>query len=333
MLAQRSPVRGKIRCLVNGGQASRSNASVDPLKVTRNLFCITNHFVAQSEDLLRDAPPSPFRCGNQFPVRPPPPAAETGLESPFATKVKTATLHTMLPQSLIPALGSLPLLCGPRPDRLQQWMAQPTGARLLACFMGIFLGGMAYGFTLGMWRAPLMGFFVGVKLPLLIGLTLLTNGLINGMLAQVLGSGLSFRQTLMAMLLSFATFALITGALSPIAFFFIWNAPEPGSMAGGEAHSAILLAHTIIIAFAGFIAFRRFLPVLQSIANTRRSAHLVLAAWLAGNLLVGAQLSWNLRPFFGQPGRPVEFIRPDWNHSSFYESVLHHLLNLINRYC
>lgn len=236
----------------------------------------------------------------------------------------------MLPSGLPQALRSLPLLCGTRPDRLRHWMEQPTGARLLSCLLAICAGGLAYGFTLGLWRDPLMGVFVSLKLPFLIVMVLLTNGLLNGMLAQVLGSGLTFRQTLMAMLISFATFALITGALSPIAFFLLWNAPGPESTTAGDAHSAILLAHTVVIAFAGITAFRRFLPVLQSIATTRRAGNLVFGAWLAGNLLVGAQLSWNLRPFFGQPGRPVELIRPNWNQSSFYESVLNHLLNLID---
>lgn len=228
------------------------------------------------------------------------------------------------------SIRSLPLLCGVRPDRVRNWMEAPTGARLLACGVAILLGGGCYGFTLGLWRDPMMGLFVGLKLPLLIFLVLITNGLLNGMLAQVLGSGLTFRQTLMAMLISFATFSLITGALSPIAFWLVWNAPGPESAEAGDAHSFILLTHTVIISFAGITAFRRFLPVLQAIATTRRAANLVFTAWLAGNLLVGAQLSWNLRPFFGQPGHPVEFIRPNWNQSSFYESVVNHLLNLLD---
>lgn len=227
------------------------------------------------------------------------------------------------------ALLALPALCRGRVEPLREWLEQPTAARLAAGTAAIVLGGTAYGFTLGLWRAPLMGGYVAFKLPLLIGLTLLTNGLINGMLAQVLGSGLSFRQTLMALLMSFATFALITGALSPVTFALVLNAPGPGEPGGAAAYRTILLTHVVIIAFAGVTAHQRFLPVLRAVSASPSAARFVFTAWLAGNLLVGAQLSWNLRPFFGQPGRPVQFLRSDWNHSSFYESVWHNLSHLL----
>ena len=213
------------------------------------------------------------------------------------------------------------MLCQGRIERLRGWLEHPTGARLAACAVAIVAGCACYGFTLGFWRAPEMGLFVAFKLPLLIALTLLTNGLINGMLAMVLGSGLTFRQTLMAMLMSFAIFSMIAGALSPVALAFVWSAPGPGEPGAGQAYSRILLTHTLIIAFAGITAFRRFLPVVRVVATTQWAANLVFTAWLAGNFFVGAQLSWNLRPFFGQPGRAVTFLRPDWNRSSFYESI------------
>ena len=230
------------------------------------------------------------------------------------------------PSSFRQCLCDLPALCEGRVERLGEWLEHPTRARLAACGVAIGMGGAAYGFTLGMWRAPLMGGFVALKLPLLLLLTLATNGLINGLFAQLLGSGLGFRQTQMAMLMSFATFSLITGALSPITLGMVLNAPGPGEAGGPTAYRMILLVHTAIIAFAGITAHRRFLPVLQSVSATPKAAHLVFLVWLAGNLLVGAQLSWNLRPFFGQPGRPVQFLRADWNHSSFYESIWNNLL-------
>lgn len=41
-----------------------------------------------------------------------------------------------------------------------------------------------------------MALYVGIKMPLLIFLTLTVNWLLKGLLALLLGSGLSFRQTL-----------------------------------------------------------------------------------------------------------------------------------------
>ena len=43
--------------------------------------------------------------------------------------------------------------------------------------------------------------------------------------------------------------------------------------------------------------------------------------WLAINLVVGAQISWNLRPWFGSPGLEVEFLRAHPFEGTFYESV------------
>jgi hypothetical protein len=213
------------------------------------------------------------------------------------------------------SLRRLPLLCQGRPEVLQAWLEEPAAPLLAACAAAIVLGGGAYGFTLGLWRAPGMGGFVAVKLPLLILLTLVTNGLLNAMLAQVLGSGLAFRQTMCALLMSFASFALITGALSPVTLLLVLGAPAPGEPGAADAYRFILLTHTAIITFAGITAHRRFYPVGAGAAPR------VFAAWLAGNLFMGAQLSWNLRPFFGEPGKPIEFLRPDWNHSTFYESI------------
>lgn len=228
-------------------------------------------------------------------------------------------------KALIQSLRELPLLCQGRPDAMHGWLENPTTARLGACALAIVAGCGCYGFTLGLWRAPLMGGFVAVKLPLLVFLTLLTNGLLNGMLSQVLGSGLGFRQTLLAMLMSFAGFSLITGALSPVALMMVLDAPAPGEPGAGHSYRVILLVHTAIIAFAGITAHRRFYPILAASADHPAAAARVFIAWLAGNLFVGAQLSWNLRPFFGQPARDVTFLRSDWNRSSFYESIYHNL--------
>ena len=63
----------------------------------------------------------------------------------------------MLPKNLRQALTGLPALCQGRADHLRDWLENPTGARLAACAVAIGLGGAAYGFTLGLWRAPLMG--------------------------------------------------------------------------------------------------------------------------------------------------------------------------------
>jgi hypothetical protein len=81
----------------------------------------------------------------------------------------------------------------------------------------------------GLWRAPLQSLYTAIKFPLLILLTCAGNALLNGLLAQLLGSGLSFRQTSVAILMSFALTGLILGALSPVSLFVLYNTPPLGS--------------------------------------------------------------------------------------------------------
>ena len=153
----------------------------------------------------------------------------------------------MLPKNLHQALTGLPALCQGRADHLRDWLENPTGARLAACAVAIGLGGAAYGFTLGLWRAPLMGGYVAFKLPLLIALTLLTNGLINGMLAQVLGSGLSFRQTLMALLMSYLLGLSKAQTLVLLAFSALPTAPTAYVLAARMGYDGPLVAGLVTV--------------------------------------------------------------------------------------
>ena len=207
---------------------------------------------------------------------------------------------------------------------MRDWLEHPKGVHLLACAVAIFTGGLVYGYTLGMWRAPGMGLLVAVKIPLLVLMTLAANGVINGMMALVLGSGLGFRQTLMAMLMSFAAFSLITCALSPVTLALSLSVAAPGEPGSATAYRLVIVVHTLIIAYAGFMGNRRFLPVILAASATRLAGYRVFFTWLAGNLFVGTQLAWIFRPFFGQESQAVEFMRDDWRRSNFYVTLASH---------
>lgn len=206
------------------------------------------------------------------------------------------------------------------------WLGARAGEGVVTCSLAILLGGGLYGFTLGYWRAPEMGLFVALKLPLLMFLVLLANGIINGMFAQLLGSGLSFRQTLTMSLVSFTAVALILGALSPITFFMVVNAPPPDSPQAVGWHQTFLLAHTLLIAYAGVVGNHKAYRLLAEITGRAGVARRTFCAWLAINLFVGAQLSYTLRPFFGNPTKEVQLFRADPFDGSFYEVIFNSLL-------
>ena len=130
------------------------------------------------------------------------------------------------------------------PEDLRRWINDPGMKSLRLCLVTIILAFGIYGMTLGFWRDPKMGLFVGIKMPALILLTLICNGFLNGMLGLLLGSGLGFRQSIMAQLMSFTIAALVLGGLAPVTFFMSLNAPAPDADNAANAHSYFLVTHT-----------------------------------------------------------------------------------------
>jgi hypothetical protein len=131
--------------------------------------------------------------------------------------------------------------------------------------------------------------------------------------------------------MSFTIAAAILGAFSPVMAFMIWNAPPMSPQAvSGATYSLIKLANVAVIAFAGTTGNVRLFQTLARLGGSRAVAFRVLLAWLAGNLFLGSQLSWILRPFIGAPNLPMEFYRATALHGNFYENVFHTLTQIFN---
>ncbi len=190
----------------------------------------------------------------------------------------------------------------------------------------IILGAGCYGAAMGWWRDPQQALYVAIKFPFIILLTTLGNALINAMLAPLLGLNIPFRQSFCAIVIGFTITAAILGAFSPLLAFVVWNAPAmtPG-MTPGSTYDFILLGHVAVIALAGVTGNLRLFQLLALLGGNRSTALRVLFAWLAGNLFLGSQFSWILRPFIGSPTLPVEFLRANALHGNFYEAVGHAL--------
>jgi hypothetical protein len=209
------------------------------------------------------------------------------------------------------------------PERLHELLTG-RGARFAwFCVAAVCGGAGLYGAVMGSWCAALQALYVALKLPLLLLLTTLGNALLNAMLAPLLGLDMGFRQSLTAVLMSFAVAALILGALSPVALFVVWNTPplNAATSLSSPEYGFLQLAHAACIAFAGTIGNLRLEPVLRQWTDRPAVARKVLFAWLAGNLFLGSQICWVMRPFIWDPARPVVFIGREYFHGSFYETV------------
>ncbi len=215
------------------------------------------------------------------------------------------------------------LLLQADPARLAALATARQSATVTLCLASICIGAGLFGAAMGCWRDPWQALYTGLKLPLVILLTTLGNGLLNGTLAPLLGLNLGFRQSLVLVLISFAVASLVLGALSPVALFVVWNTPPLTASTGLSSPEYGVLQLTLagFIAIAGILGNLRLLPLLRQFTDKAAVARRVLLAWLAGNLFLGSQICWVLRPFIWDPAGPVEFIGRQYFRGSFYETV------------
>ncbi len=216
-------------------------------------------------------------------------------------------------------LTQVGVLLRAQPAALGDWVTSWRIERALFCVAAIVVGAGLYGAAMGCWRSELQALYTAVKLPLVILLTTFGNGLLNGMLAPLLGLNLSLRQVLMTVLLTFTIASIMLGAFSPVAAFVVWNTPglTDATRLVAPEYGLLQLTHAGFIAGAGVTGNLCLAPLLRQWSGKPVIAHKVLGAWLAANLFLGSQIAWVLRPFIWDPARPVEFIGQEYLRGSF----------------
>ena len=233
------------------------------------------------------------------------------------------------PEKVMPHPGEIATLLRGEREAIESWLQGGLAARLALHLGVIVLGAGCYGAAMGWWRAPQQALFTAIKFPLIILLTTAGNALINGMLAPLLGLDVPFRRSFAAVVMSFAVASAILGAFAPLIAFIVWNAPPLAATPGALfTYNLIKLTHVGVITLAGVTGNARLFQLLTHLGRGRAVAVRVLGAWLAGNLFLGAQLSWILRPFIGSPDLPVQFLRPNALHGNFYENVFQTITGL-----
>ena len=206
---------------------------------------------------------------------------------------------------------------------MHDWIIRRPALLASFCAGWIIVGAGCYGAAIGSWRNEWQALFTGIKVPLVILLTTLGNGLLNAMLAPLLGLNVPFRQTFVLVVLSFAVTSLVLAGLSPIAWFVVWNTPPLGTKTSLSSPEYALLQLTLasFTALAGIVGNVKVYPLLKKGTSTGAVALRVLLAWLATNLFLGSQIAWVLRPFIWDPAGPVEFIGRQYFRGSFYETL------------
>ncbi|MBX7191375.1 MAG: hypothetical protein K1X94_04930 [Sandaracinaceae bacterium] len=193
----------------------------------------------------------------------------------------------------------------------------------LSAALAIAIGAGAYGAAFGLWRAPLQASFSALKLPcVLLGVATFTAAS-SAALAPLLGARLRPLQSIVAVLASLAVTSAILGALAPVAIVLVASLPPPGSPDDAAVGQSVVLAHTLVIAVAGTAGVLQLLRLLAQLVPSHAIAKRVVLAWIATQLLIGAQLSWVLRPFVGQPRAAITLLSPQAFEGGFFEEILH----------
>ncbi len=204
-------------------------------------------------------------------------------------------------------------------DRVAQ--GRGLGKVLTTATLVLALGCGAYGIAMGVWRSPLQSLSAGLKLPaMFLATAALTAGL-DVVLCGLLRARIRPAQALTASVLAMAILGSVLGSVAPIAAFVSLQVGPPRGAASVSTSHWLLTGHVLVLGMAGIVAVSRLRGLLDALIPDTAVSRRVLWAWMLTHGIVGAQMSWVLRPFVGNPTLPVRVFRPRAWEGSFFEAV------------
>ncbi len=218
----------------------------------------------------------------------------------------------------------------------------------------VFLG-MIYGMCMGSYAllkgdsTSFLQFLSGmIKVPILFLLTLLVTFPSLYVFNTLVGSRLSIVALWRLLIASVAVTLAVLASFGPIVAFFSLST---------TSYSFMLLLNVLVSGAAGVLGLRFLIQTLHRLtlieaqqqktppvlADPKESGALdqtggqamgphvkfVFRCWVIAFALVGAQMSWVLRPFLGSPDEPFSLFRS--RESNFFEAIWHHITRLFSR--
>ncbi|NJO69041.1 MAG: actin-binding WH2 domain-containing protein [Bacteroidetes bacterium] len=178
----------------------------------------------------------------------------------------------------------------------------------------IFLFTLVYGVVMGSFNGALQSMVTGLKIPVLILLSLLVCFPALFVIQYMIGSTMTIFQMANTILSGFVVFSTIALSFAPIVVFF---------MITSDNYSFLKLLHVAIFVFSGIFAVRTIINgLLYSCEKKNIYPKLgmnVFKIWIVIFAFVSSQLAWNLRPFVGSRDLPFELFRE--REGNFYVAV------------
>lgn len=188
----------------------------------------------------------------------------------------------------------------------------------------IFLLAGFYGLVMGApngWKQVISS---GIKVPVLYLLTLFICFPVLHVVNVLMGSRLSFLQTVALILSALTLNCILLASCAPIVAFFILT---------GANYPFQKLLHVLICGLAGIwgmIALGRGLSAMCERSDLYpMQAFKILRLWIIIFAFVGTQMAWSLRPFVGSPALGFQIFRKQ--EGNFYRAVWQSLVDLLDQ--
>jgi hypothetical protein len=130
------------------------------------------------------------------------------------------------------------------------------------------------------------------------------------------GARKPFAQYVALLLGSMAVVSVLLFSFAPITLLFMTTTTNN--------YQFFKLLNVVIFSITGFLGIKFFYEAMQMFSESelvgKETRDKILQLWLILYGLVGCQLGWTLRPFFGYPGMPFELFRE--KGGNFYLDIL-----------
>jgi len=183
-----------------------------------------------------------------------------------------------------------------------------------------------YGAIIGAYGGGLQIISSAIKLPALYLLTLLICVPTLYFFDILFGSKLSFKQYVTMALTAVAVISVLLFSFAPVILFFLISV---------KGYDFFVLLNVLVMGITGGVGVRLFYKGMVDVAGPngfeQKLRLKLLQGWVVLYGIVGSQLGWTLRPFFGTAGEPFQVFRPEIN-GNFYAKVLQAIGSMLGFY-
>ena len=162
-----------------------------------------------------------------------------------------------------------------------------------------------YGIIIGSSHSWMQALSSGIKLPAFYLLTLIICFPTLFFFNVLFGSRSTFQQHFVILLTAVSVISVLLFSFAPITLFFLITTPN--------SYQFFKILNVLIFGITGFFGVKFLYEGMQLLSQQdevgKKTRTAILRFWLLLYGLVGMQLGWFLRPFFGSPSDKFELFR------------------------